>query len=489
MLLLEKVCEIFYFFKLEYLFLYIKIKEIKNLGIVRANPNDYVARYGESLKLSEDLPQIVKDIPSPDGIVLAANYKMNPVHQLEGEIEALKLIDLDSEGLSEYRSQLLRQSAQYLSSAANSINRNSVNKSIMSLESLLSGKTSSTAGSTSTGSDSISYRHTYVSTTNNAQSSVLANSRNNSVASASQINGQLASLQSTSAVNNQLFAPSVQSLKNSSVVSGAASTVKLVNSSSTLAQSIHSLKSVGQQPTTGISVSTQVSSAQSLQSIKNILGQGISVSTQISGAPSIPSLKNASGSIAAGSDINSMTSIKTAASNKSAGQLNNNNVQSAHSLKSASAGSYVNTPAPTHLLNDQQSLKNASASSVISSNSVVSGKYTGVQSTASIGSNNYVSGTVGDYQTTNENSGSPVEEPNNASFETSNNEGNGLAPVNEQSETSIQIEIVPNGQSSSAASKSDSSIPSSGEPNQQTNNNMDGVYTLETLSSSSSMQI
>ena len=125
------------------------------MGIVRANPNDYVARYGESLKLSEDLPQIVKDIPSPDGIVLAANYKMNPVHQLEGEIEALKLIDLDSEGLSEYRSQLLRQSAQYLSSAANSINRNSVNKSIMSLESLLSGKTSSTAGSTSTGSDSI----------------------------------------------------------------------------------------------------------------------------------------------------------------------------------------------------------------------------------------------------------------------------------------------------------------------------------------------
>lgn len=44
--------------------------------------------------MSEDLPQIVKDIPSPDGMVLAANYQSNPVYQLEGEVEALKLIDL-----------------------------------------------------------------------------------------------------------------------------------------------------------------------------------------------------------------------------------------------------------------------------------------------------------------------------------------------------------------------------------------------------------
>ncbi len=64
------------------------------MGVVRANPNDYVARYGETLRVSEDLPQIVKDIPSPDGMVLAANYQYNPVFQLEGEVDALKLIDL-----------------------------------------------------------------------------------------------------------------------------------------------------------------------------------------------------------------------------------------------------------------------------------------------------------------------------------------------------------------------------------------------------------
>ena len=94
-----------------------------------------------------------------------------------------------------------------------------------------------------------------------------------------------------------------------------------------------------------------------------------------------------------------------------------------------------------------------------------------------------------------ETSGVPVEESNNyASFEMSNNEGTILTPVNEQSETSIKIEIVNNGQSSSSSASKSESVPSGGgEPNQPTNNNnnnyMDGVYTLETLSSSSSMQI
>jgi hypothetical protein len=36
------------------------------------------------------------DLPTPDGITLAAEYKYNPVHELEGDIEALKLVDLAS---------------------------------------------------------------------------------------------------------------------------------------------------------------------------------------------------------------------------------------------------------------------------------------------------------------------------------------------------------------------------------------------------------
>jgi hypothetical protein len=35
-------------------------------------------------------------LPTPDGITLAAEYKYNPVHELEGDIEALKLVDLVS---------------------------------------------------------------------------------------------------------------------------------------------------------------------------------------------------------------------------------------------------------------------------------------------------------------------------------------------------------------------------------------------------------
>jgi len=41
-----------------------------------------------------------------EGIVLAADYQFNHVHQLEGDVEALKLVDLEAEGLSMYRNQL-----------------------------------------------------------------------------------------------------------------------------------------------------------------------------------------------------------------------------------------------------------------------------------------------------------------------------------------------------------------------------------------------
>ena len=44
----------------------------------------------------DDLPRVVLDLPTPDGITLAAEYKYNPVHELEGDIEALKLVDLVS---------------------------------------------------------------------------------------------------------------------------------------------------------------------------------------------------------------------------------------------------------------------------------------------------------------------------------------------------------------------------------------------------------
>lgn len=50
----------------------------------------------------------VTDIKCPDGIALAADHKYKQVHELEGDIEALKLVDLEKEGLSEYKDYLKR---------------------------------------------------------------------------------------------------------------------------------------------------------------------------------------------------------------------------------------------------------------------------------------------------------------------------------------------------------------------------------------------
>lgn len=59
------------------------------------------------MKTSQELPQFVLDIKPPSGVVLASEYTYNPVHELEGDLEALKLVDLEREGLTEYRPQLL----------------------------------------------------------------------------------------------------------------------------------------------------------------------------------------------------------------------------------------------------------------------------------------------------------------------------------------------------------------------------------------------
>lgn len=81
-------------------------KQIKYLGVVRASPSDYVHKYGENLWLPSNLPNFVLDIKTPGELgPLAAEYKPK-VHQLCGDLDALKLIDLNREGLTVYRSQL-----------------------------------------------------------------------------------------------------------------------------------------------------------------------------------------------------------------------------------------------------------------------------------------------------------------------------------------------------------------------------------------------
>ena len=53
-------------------------------------------KYGSSLKVAGELPQFVLDIKNPEGVELAANHRYSSVHELEGDVDALKLIDLVS---------------------------------------------------------------------------------------------------------------------------------------------------------------------------------------------------------------------------------------------------------------------------------------------------------------------------------------------------------------------------------------------------------
>jgi hypothetical protein len=104
-------------------------KEVKYLGVIRANPAEYVQRYGASLKVHTALPQFVLDIKTPADVgTLAADYRYRSVLELEGQLEGFQYVNLDTEGLSEYRAQLLAMgirdlgaSASYSSSSSSSL--------------------------------------------------------------------------------------------------------------------------------------------------------------------------------------------------------------------------------------------------------------------------------------------------------------------------------------------------------------------------------
>jgi hypothetical protein len=81
---------------------------VRYLGVVKANPDDYIEKYSNELKLPNEFPQVILDIKTPGGYELAANLPAdNSVYKLEGEIDALNLIDMKREGLTDYVNQLV----------------------------------------------------------------------------------------------------------------------------------------------------------------------------------------------------------------------------------------------------------------------------------------------------------------------------------------------------------------------------------------------
>lgn len=85
-------------------------QEVKYLGVIAANPEKYIERYGlNNLKSSDDLPRFVKEIPNLKGLNLAADVKDSDLYELYGDLDALKLIDLDKAGLGRYREYLKKR--------------------------------------------------------------------------------------------------------------------------------------------------------------------------------------------------------------------------------------------------------------------------------------------------------------------------------------------------------------------------------------------
>lgn len=92
-------------------------REIKDFGIVEANPDEYSSKYAGTLKSHQELPDFVRDIQPPQNLLLAHQYRAPAFHELEGDIHALSLIDLDREGLGHYR-HYVQQTSNIVSSSS-----------------------------------------------------------------------------------------------------------------------------------------------------------------------------------------------------------------------------------------------------------------------------------------------------------------------------------------------------------------------------------
>ncbi len=70
--------------------------EYKNLGTEDADPSAYLEQYGTTLSYQSDMPEIVDEVKRLHGVQLAADHTTPFYHELEGDIHALKMIDLVS---------------------------------------------------------------------------------------------------------------------------------------------------------------------------------------------------------------------------------------------------------------------------------------------------------------------------------------------------------------------------------------------------------
>jgi hypothetical protein len=69
------------------------VKEFRNLGIIKADPNTYVQQYGPQLRPTQGLPDFVKGLPTPN---LGPEYVRIFIHYFEIENSILLFVCIDS---------------------------------------------------------------------------------------------------------------------------------------------------------------------------------------------------------------------------------------------------------------------------------------------------------------------------------------------------------------------------------------------------------
>jgi hypothetical protein len=97
----------------------VQVKTVfKDLGVIHADPNDYVSKYGASLLTYLQFPEPIKayNLKAPSGATFAHDFKNASVLDLEGDIDALNLVNLDEHGLGEYKALVAKNSGSKVSS-------------------------------------------------------------------------------------------------------------------------------------------------------------------------------------------------------------------------------------------------------------------------------------------------------------------------------------------------------------------------------------
>jgi hypothetical protein len=79
------------------------ITNIKNAGVEKVDPTQYLLQHGQSLMTQMQMPEICEEVKKEHNVPLAADHTTPYYLELEGDLHALELFDLDKEGLSEYK--------------------------------------------------------------------------------------------------------------------------------------------------------------------------------------------------------------------------------------------------------------------------------------------------------------------------------------------------------------------------------------------------